>query len=247
LYLSSKIQTLFSNGSKMNNYGVSDEIFNIQYDFIEYFLNEKQDEIKNHLVGGLTDKEDAVKLFLDCRKKCKPNSIKHNKLGDRYFMDERMVTKSLKRLSFFDFLKDARNIIEKTPSLKKTFAWMLLHGSSKHDLAPVFSLFRMYYGSMCGFKPSNAIDLYKKYNPTHIVDPCAGWGGRLLGAMALDIDYTGFDVNTHLKSNYDQLINELGEHSTSKVVMKFEDSLNAVISGIDYDMVFTSPPYFNIE
>lgn len=91
------------------------------------------------------------------------------------------------------------------------------------------------------------MNLYKKFNPTHILDPCAGWGGRMIGAMALDIDYTGIDLNDGLKTNYEQIKQELGDFSESKTHMIFQDALTADISGIDFDMVFTSPPFFNIE
>jgi hypothetical protein len=39
-----------------------------------------------------------------------------------------------------------------------------------------------------------------------VFDPCAGWGGRLLGAMARDIDYTGIDTNTNLRDAYTELM-----------------------------------------
>jgi tRNA1(Val) A37 N6-methylase TrmN6 len=84
------------------------------------------------------------------------------------------------------------------------------------------------------------------FKPTCIIDPCAGWGGRLLGAMVNDdIKYIGFDTNTNLKKPYKELINMLNVKDRAKII--FKDSSKVNYSKYKYDMVFTSPPYFNVE
>ena len=59
------------------------------------------------------------------------------------------------------------------------------------------------------FKPTIAKYLYKQLNAQKVLDPCAGWGGRLLGAMALGIDYIGFDTNQMLRPCYGKMMDAL--------------------------------------
>ena len=121
----------------------------------------------------------------------------------------------------------------------------------------VYECFRINLGSIVMFKSTTAKYLYRKYGATHVLDPTAGWGGRMLGAWALDIDYTGIDTNTELKPAYDGMIDflnkeqefdtELFETQTSQLKMIFKSCLDVDFSEIPYDMVLTSPPYINLE
>ena len=44
-----------------------------------------------------------------------------------------------------------------------------------------------------------AMEIYTKYQPTTVLDFCAGWGGRLVGACALNIkEYIGIEMNTDI-------------------------------------------------
>ena len=108
----------------------------------------------------------------------------------------------------------------------------------------IFECYRMNTGSISIFKPSTAKYIYKKYNATKVLDPTAGWGGRMLAAHVLDIQYTGFDTNINLKSAYDAMLVRLNDSNLS---MRWQDCLSADWAGIDYDFVLTSPPYVNLE
>ena len=121
----------------------------------------------------------------------------------------------------------------------------------------VYECFRINLGSIVMFKSTTAKYLYKKYGASHVLDPTAGWGGRMLGAWALDIDYTGIDTNLELQPAYDGMIDflnkeqeldtELFETQTSQLKMIFKSCLDVDFSQIPYDMVLTSPPYINLE
>lgn len=108
----------------------------------------------------------------------------------------------------------------------------------------IFECYRVNKGAVVFFKPSTAKFLYKKYKATHVLDFTAGWGGRMLGAWALDLAYTGIDTNTNLKPAYDQMIAELGKDNLRMI---WDSCLNVDLSTIDYDFVLTSPPYINLE
>lgn len=99
------------------------------------------------------------------------------------------------------------------------------------------------------FRPTIMVSMIKFYKKKTILDFSSGWGDRLIGAMACDdiIDfYCGVDPNSCLHPNYNKMI-EFFNKDKKKYVMiesKFED---AIIPKKNYDMVLTSPPYFNLE
>lgn len=99
-------------------------------------------------------------------------------------------------------------------------------------------------GAVVCFKASTAKYLYKKFGATKVLDPTAGWGGRMLGAWALDIEYTGIDTNVSMIEAYEGMIEKL---DSDKLTMIFDNCLDVDFSTIDYDFVLTSPPYINLE
>jgi len=104
----------------------------------------------------------------------------------------------------------------------------------------LFEIYRRCSGAVVFFKPTIAINMYHKYGATHVLDPCAGWGGRMLGALAKGIAYTGMDTNLNLRPSYDAMMEKFG-----KVNMIWGDALEQDFTAIDYDMVLTSPPYWD--
>lgn len=108
-----------------------------------------------------------------------------------------------------------------------------------------FECWRINNGSITFFKMCNATYLYKKYNATKVLDFTAGWGGRMLGAINLGIEYVGIDTNLNLKKGYDDIIELF--NCGDKCKMLWENSIDVDFSKIDYDFVLTSPPYEDIE
>lgn len=122
----------------------------------------------------------------------------------------------------------------------------------------VFECFRINLGSVVMFKATTAKYLYKKYRAKSVLDPTAGWGGRMLGAWSLGIDYTGCDTNIEMTQAYDNMIAFLNAETGfdnalfavdngAKLNMIWDSCLNVDFSKLDYDFVLTSPPYVNLE
>lgn len=110
----------------------------------------------------------------------------------------------------------------------------------------LFEIYRRCTGAVVFFKPTIAINMYHKYGATHVLDPCAGWGGRMLGAMAKNIPYTGMDTNLNLKPSYDAMMERFCERERGgNTTMVWGDALEQDFAPIDYDMVLTSPPYWD--
>jgi len=115
----------------------------------------------------------------------------------------------------------------------------------------IFECFRINTGSIVMFKSTTAKYIYQKYGATKVLDPTAGWGGRMLGAWALGIDYTGIDTNIEMIPAYDEMINYIESvpllTDAPKLEMIWKSALDVDFSELEYDFVLTSPPYINME
>jgi hypothetical protein len=97
------------------------------------------------------------------------------------------------------------------------------------------------------FPPHIARDVYMFYGSKRILDPCAGWGGRMIGAASIGAFYHGFEPAT---KTYDGLMH-LGDFLKSfntgfdfKIeCLPFEDA--EIVC--EYDIALTSPPYYDTE
>jgi hypothetical protein len=94
------------------------------------------------------------------------------------------------------------------------------------------------------FKPWVASYIYNTYLPNGgiVVDPCMGWGGRLLGCLNKNIEYIGYDFN----------INSVDSNKKLSKFIKFDkcEFIYADSSIVDFkqgDLLFTSPPYDDTE
>jgi 16S rRNA G966 N2-methylase RsmD len=181
----------------------------------------------------------------------KPKSRIGNDFVDYFTHLERLHTVGNKGIDFFDFYEH-RNIHKKQKYIQKMLDFYRKdRGLDDKDPRVWKYIFNMYFGAVHIFKPLNAVEIYCKFKPTSILDFTMGWGGRMIAAVALGIPrYTGIDLNTNLKSAYNDMVKTLktaGEMENTVVDLRFQDALTVDYSQIDYDMVFTSPPYYNIE
>ena len=115
---------------------------------------------------------------------------------------------------------------------------------SLHQLLRGISAIR---GTISFFKPVLAAAIYKRYlgnNETPIVlDPCAGFGGRLLGFKSSYPNGTYIGIEPNVET-YNELKALSENFSNVKLYnCKFEDF---IVDG-NYDMIFTSIPYYDLE
>jgi hypothetical protein len=162
-----------------------------------------------------------------------------NAVMDHYFFKHRLATKTKRAISYYEWIKTNW---KRNQSEHSFYKFNLAQGKTPEKAR--YAVFRLYYGAIHGFKPLVAKWLHCTHKPTAILDFSAGWGGRCLGAMALDIPYIGIDTNTDLRPVYERMVRELDPSHRDKVTMRFEDAATVDYSKFKYDMVFTSPPYF---
>jgi len=79
-----------------------------------------------------------------------------------------------------------------------------------------------------------------------VLDPCAGWGGRLLGAVANGAHYIAFDPNPETFKNLNRMVDFLDIRAN--VTLICDDALNMDSYNLPkVDVILTSPPYFDLE
>lgn len=177
-----------------------------------------------------------------------PNELSLSTIGNRasnyYFQPYRVKTKIGKWSHYSAWMDDdkRKKIIDASNRLYRG-------KTTKSQSARYRGALGMSIGSINQFKPYVAVcGVYKKFKPKRVLDTSAGWGDRLIGALSQNIDYIGIDQNKKLITPYKRMIKDFEDKTTSKVLMIFEKSQDVDYSKLPkYDLIFTSPPYFDLE
>ena len=168
-----------------------------------------------------------------------------NDVVDKFTFTQRLETIGNKKVNFFDIYYNRHKLTQ--PYIKNILEYYKTD-IKKADIKIWFRIASVYFSSITIFRPLLAMSIYTKFKPTSILDFTMGWGGRLVGACALDIPkYIGIDNNKKLITPYKGLTKLLAERSNTDVDLYFTDAVKFDYSKIDYDFVLTSPPYYNIE
>ena len=106
------------------------------------------------------------------------------------------------------------------------------------------------------FKATLAASVYDIFlrNKPHkrVLDISAGWGDRLLAALSKNLEsYLAYDPNTALQSGYSEMIDEFivdeEEKDHYQVIGAPFETAETNLRGKTFDLIFTSPPYFDLE
>lgn len=96
------------------------------------------------------------------------------------------------------------------------------------------------------FRPHLSKTIVSSFSGDVVLDPCAGWGGRLLGTVASGKQYIGFEPNIDTYNNLLRLVEFLGINNQVTLFNDVaENMMNYEFGGVD--IILTSPPYFNLE
>lgn len=170
----------------------------------------------------------------------------------------------------------AEQIAKQRPSLVNKLD-ALLNGSNtgkqklrvntKTAIQNILSFLQFDKGVNAAFPPFHVKFLADTFLPKEgnclVVDPCAGWGGRLLGTLCVNrtakVRYIGIDPERRNKDAYENLLKRVQVYLRSEVkgpreadfsYRPFEDwiiSPKAKALKGKADLVITSPPYFSAE
>jgi DNA modification methylase len=171
-------------------------------------------------------------------------------LIDYYFFEQRIETIGNKGINFFKFV-DEIEFYKKKKYIQTLLTFCDNNNRYKDSLVKkYYYCYGLCFGRINAFKITNALQIYNTYSPkVAVMDPFCGFGGRLVAAMMKNINYIGIDLNKDLEPGYNKLLNDFREKTTSKIELLFQDSntIDYTTYKNKYDMVFTSPPYENIE
>jgi hypothetical protein len=103
--------------------------------------------------------------------------------------------------------------------------------------------------AVSNFQPVAAKLIYERFAPMETLDLCAGWGGRMLGAMAAGVRYVGIDACWETTSNNTKLLETVCSYASGWQAELLHARAESVLGTGRWqpDLVFTSPPYFDAE
>jgi 16S rRNA G966 N2-methylase RsmD len=98
------------------------------------------------------------------------------------------------------------------------------------------------------FKPTLFVTLLRFFKATNVLDTSAGWGDRLIAALATEVNYTGIDPAPALHGCYKEIIETLKSNSSAQTIKMIKNGSEHVrLEPNSFDFVFSSPPYFKYE
>ena len=213
------------------------KIFNLSYGFKPYeliFLGKP-----TILINKDSDYEDWNMLSdmfnEDCRMRCKWFSAELSPMDywNKYYDKIVNVAKKQKNSN-----RGKVGVDIKTPEGAHNLRETLYHMMKKKECT--------------SFRPNNLVAIAQMFGSRKILDPSAGWGDRLAGAISLDLNngldyYCGIDPNPCVHRGYNDMIKFFGVNPKKYMLIEspFEDA--KLPSRKKFDLIFTSPPYFDTE
>jgi len=180
-----------------------------------------------------------------------------NDIVDYFTFQERLNTRGKYGLSYYDFLANMKSVDPENPLKKKKFIQTMLKyyqdvknkNQTKNEYKVYKEVYNICISAINIFRPLMAMEIYTRFKPTCVLDFTCGWGGRLLGACVLNVPhYIGIDSNQYLIQSYNSFTQFLKEQGAkTDIQLFFKDALSFDYSTLKYDMVFTSPPYYDLE
>jgi len=159
-------------------------------------------------------------------------------------MKHRYETKNADHISAFDAWHDEKH-------LKRAIRFQLKYNNPCTP-SRVLRALEANVRTPTNFRPVTARQLIDTYCPVGgtVLDPCAGWGGRLLGAACSSTasKYIGIDVEPRTVTGLRQLSSLIGPYLSKDFRTDLIESRSEYISlSESVDLVLTSPPYYNAE
>jgi hypothetical protein len=196
--------------------------------------------------------EDFNKLKLIGENACNQSSRSRigNNIVDYFTFTERLNTKGKYNINFFEFITNIEEFKQKKfiQNMLNYYETVKNKNKTKNNYVVLKEVYNICISAINIFRPILAMEIYVKYKPKCILDFTCGWGGRLIGACALNIPkYIGIDINVNLKNPYLEMQNLLNLYSKTNIEVYFENAVNVDYSKFEYDMVLTSPPYYFLE
>ena len=200
------------------------------------------------------EKEDRVKDWKElCKKKVLENGAiisanARTRTGSKildHFMPHIFDVQNFKGHSI-------RNMINKENMVKALLTNVSMHSTPyKSELRRMLTQFCGGKNSITKYKPIVAKAIVSLFNAKRVLDPCIGWGGRMLGSLAAGTDtvYVGCEPDLNTFKGLENIMNDLQLPSNRVTLLNLpaEAAFEQIGEMGKFDMVLTSPPYYNLE
>jgi RimJ/RimL family protein N-acetyltransferase len=216
------------------------EIIKYKYPYMEYFMTPDDvssifDKLRNFKSTSTTREDGSFGFDISINYDVDKNL---NRITD-YFTDSCRVMCKFKGnlISPYEYYKKNKGVV-----LEKS----LINGKFDYDKFED-TMYRSI--KMCNnFQITIIMNIYHHFQPKRILDSSAGWGDRLIAAVAYGAEYTGVDPSGCLEPLYKKIMKTLSKDTDKYKVIQspFEKiSKDDLVPG--YDLAFTSPPFFDLE
>jgi predicted RNA methylase len=119
---------------------------------------------------------------------------------------------------------------------------------TKHEYKVLKEVYNICISAINIMRPLNCMEIYTRFNAKRVLNFCAGWGGSTVAAAALNLEaYYGIEINRDLKEPYDNMVTYLRTKSNTEFSIHICDAVDFDYSSMNYDTIFSSPPYYFIE
>jgi len=200
----------------------------------EYSYDERRKDWNALIKKSVIDNNEIIAL--DSRSRPGHNILDH--FHKHFFKVENYKGKSVVNTITVETLKKAllSNIAMHTTPYKSEIRKMLIMSSG--------------LGLVSKYKTTTTKAIVQYFQARRVFDPCIGWGGRMLGTISAYSDsfYIGCepDTNTY-KSLTDMLQQDFIDKRATIINDVAENSFQYLKLLPKFDMILTSPPYFNLE
>lgn len=179
-----------------------------------------------------------------------PRSRVGNNIVDYFTFVQRLETKGKYDINFFEFIQNIEEFKKKKfiQTMFKYYKEVKNKNNTKNDYTVLKEVYNICISAINIMRPLNCMEIYTKYNAKRVLNFCAGWGGTTIAAAALNLEaYYGIEINTDLKKPYENMIEYLSTKCNTEFNIYISDAVLFNYNSIQYDTVFSSPPYYFIE
>jgi DNA modification methylase len=173
-----------------------------------------------------------------------------NSIVDYFTFTQRLSTKGKYNINYYEFIANINYFKEKKfiQNMLNYYEKVKNKNNKKNNYIVLKEVYNICISAINIIRPLVYMEIYSKFKPTSILDFCAGWGGAVTAAAVLQIpNYIGIEINNNLETPYKNLIHFLNKKSNTKIHMYFQNALDIDYTKLEYDFVFTSPPYYFIQ
>jgi 16S rRNA G966 N2-methylase RsmD len=173
-----------------------------------------------------------------------------NNVVDYFTFVQRLETKGKYDANYFDFLQNLDSFKEKKfiQNMLKYYNDVKNKNKTKNEYKVLKEVYNICISAINIMRPLNCMEIFTMFNSKKVLNFCAGWGGSMVASAALNLEsHYGIEINSDLKEPYDNMISYLETKSNTEFSIHIGDAATFDYSLIEYDTVFSSPPYYFIE